>query len=81
MVDGTNGRPDLSKQEMNMNTAYENETRELTINELDAVTGGENGPLYPVIVGVLREFGVGPAQPAPLPGFKPCLPTGGGAQN
>jgi hypothetical protein len=41
MVDGTNGRPDLSKQEMNMNTAYENETRELTFEEMEKISGGE----------------------------------------
>jgi hypothetical protein len=64
-----------------MNTkAYENETRELTIAELDAVSGGENGPLLPVILGVLREYGVDAPTTPSSAGMHICGRTGGGVQ-
>jgi hypothetical protein len=77
MIDRTNGRPDLSKQEMNMNTsAYENETLELTVDELDAVSGGWIAPLQ--LIADLNK--AAPPTVDTRPGGV-CGPNGGGFTN
>jgi hypothetical protein len=55
-------------------TAYENETLELSIDELDAVSGG-------FLVELMNYWNTLQIGPPIKPAKTACNPTGGGAQN